>query len=327
MRRREFIATLGGATVIWSFVARAQQTASPLIGFLSSRSPEESSANLDVFRRGLREAGFIEGQTVTIEYRYANGQYDKLPMLAQELVNRKVDVITAFGGAPGALAAKAATRTIPIVFHLGLDPVAAGLVASLNRPGGNITGVAMLTAATWTKRLELADAIAEKKASVGVLFNPKYRGTDPSLDDMRKAAETLGRSLVLASAVDEKEIEGALESLARAKPGAVVVSTDPLFLTERGAVVEHATRLRLPTICGWEEQAKAGCLVSYGANQSETYHQVGLYAGKILKGAKPADLPVIQPTKFDLLVNMKTAKALGLMLPPTLLARADEVIE
>lgn len=327
MRRRHFIAALAGATITSSFAAKAQQPAHPLVGFLSSRSAEEFSTNLEVFRRGLREAGLVEGQTVTIEYRYANGQYDKLPDLAQDLVNLKVDVITAFGGAPGALAAKNATRTIPIVFHLGLDPVLAGLVASLNRPGGNITGVAMLTAATWTKRLELADVVAAKSETIGVLFNPNYRGTDPALDDMRNAARTLGRSLVFASAATEKEIAGGFESLARAKPGAVVISTDPLFLRERDAVAQHAARLRLATICGWEEQVKAGCLVSYGANQSETYYQVGLYTGKILKGAKPEDLPVIQPTKFDLMVNMKTARMLGVVLPPTLLARADEVIE
>jgi putative ABC transport system substrate-binding protein len=322
MKRREFIAALGGAAVPWPIAARAQQAVMPVIGFLSGRSPDESSSNLDVFRRGLREAGFIEGQNVAIQYRYAHGRYDQLPELARDLVNRRVDVITAMGGAPGALAAKDATRTIPIVFHIGL-----GLVASLNRPGGNTTGVAMLTAATWTKRLELADTIADKNAPVGVLLNPNYPGTDPASDDMQGAAEALGRRLVFAGAVTEKEIEKSFESLAQTKPGAVVISTDPFFLSERDAIVALAARFRLPIVCGWEEEAKAGCLISYGADQTDTYYQVGLYTGQILKGAKPADLPVVQPTRFYLVINLKTARALGITVPPALLARADEVIE
>ena len=325
MTRRALVALLL-AVVTRPLAVGAQQTP-PVIGFLNSGSPGAFGTYLDGFRRGLRDAGYVEGQNVTIEFRWAEGQYSQLPALAADLVNRKVDVITATGGAITATAAKAATRMIPIVFHVGPDPVAAGLVASLNRPGGNVTGIALLTAAAWTKRLELAAAVADKNAPIGVLLNPDYKASDPTMDDMQNAAQALGRRLAPAFATSAAEFEKGLESLDKAKVGAVLISTDPFFLSEREKLGALAARLRLPTICGWAEEAKAGCLISYGSDQRETYYQAGFYTGRVLKGEKPADLPVLQATRLVMAVNLKTAKALGLTIPPELLARADEVIE
>jgi putative ABC transport system substrate-binding protein len=326
VRRRDLIAGLGAAAMLRSRTPHAQQR-QQVIGFLNSGSPGAWGANLAAFRRGLADHGYVEGQTVAIAFRWAEGHYERLPALAAELVDRKVDVIVATAGAITAQAAKAATRTIPIVFHVGPDPVATGLVESLNRPGGNVTGVALLTAAAWTKRLELAAAIAEKNAAIGVLQNPGYEGTDPTREEMQRAAQAIGRRLTLAFATTVEEMERGLESLGKSDVGAVLVSTDPFLLSKRDGLAALALKLRLPTICGWAAEAKAGALMSYGSDQDETYYQLGLYTARVLKGEKPADLPVLQATRLFLVVNLKTAKALDLEIPPLLMALADEVIE
>jgi len=326
VRRRNLIAALGATAIVRPTAVVAQQH--PLaIGFLHSGSPEPASRYLDAFRRGLGDGGYVEGKNVAIEFRWAEGRYERLPALAAELVSRKVDVIVATAGAITAQAAKAATRTIPILFHVGPDPVAIGLVESLNHPGGNATGVALLTAAAWTKRLELAAAIAEKNAPIGVLLNPNYQGTDPTHEEMQRAAQAISRRLTLAFATTVDEMARGLESLDKSGAGAILVSTDPFLLSKRDQLAALALKLRLPTICGWAAEAKAGALMSYGSDQDETYYQLGLYTARVLKGEKPADLPVVQATRLFLVVNLKTAKALGLEVPPLLMALADEVIE
>ena len=326
MKRRGLITALGVTAILRPTTVGAQQR-TPVIGFLHSGSPGAAGISLDAFRRGLADAGYVEGQNVVIEFRWAEGRYERLPALAVELVSQKVDVIVATAGAITAQAAKAATRTIPIVFHVGPDPVAAGLVESLSRPGGNVTGVALLTTAAWTKRLELAAAIADRNAPIGVLLNPNYQGTDPAAEEMQHAARAIGRQLTMVFATDLGEIERGLGALAKSGVGAVLVSTDPFLLSERVHLAELALERRLPTICGWSEEAKAGALMSYGSDQHETYYQVGLYTARVLKGENPADLPVVQATRLLLVVNLKTAKALGLDIPPLLMALADEVIE
>ncbi len=326
MRRRALFAALGATALLRATIAGAQERRR-VIGFLHSGSPGGAAAYLDAFRHGLDDAGYVEGRNVVIEYRWAEGRYERLPALAAELVNRKVDVIVATAGAISAQAAKAATRTIPIVFHVGPDPVTMGLVESLSRPGGNMTGVALLTAAAWTKRLELAAAIAEKNAAIGVLLNPNYQGTDPSHEEMQRAAQAIGRRLTLAFATTDDEMERGLESLSTSGVGAVLVSTDPFLLSKREGLAALALKLRLPTICGWAAEAKAGALMSYGSDQEETYYQLGLYTARVLKGEKPADLPVLQATRLYLVINLKTAKTLNIDMPPLLMALADEVIE
>jgi ABC-type uncharacterized transport system substrate-binding protein len=325
VRRRDLIAVFGLAMA--SPNALRAQERRRVIGFLHSGSPDAARPYLDAFRRGLGDAGYVEGENVSIEFGWADGRYERLPALAAELVNRKVDVIVATAGAITAQAAKAATRTIPIVFHVGPDPVAMGLVESLSRPGGNATGVALLTAAAWTKRLELAAAIAEKNAAIGVLLNPNYQGTDPTHEEMQQAAQAIGRRLTLAFATTIEEMERGLESFSKAGVGAVLISTDPFLLSRRDELAALALQLRLRTICGWAAEAKAGALMSYGSDQDETYYQLGLYTARVLKGEKPADLPVLQATRLFLVINLKTAKALGLEMPPLLMALADEVIE
>lgn len=326
MKRRLLLAALGSAVMVRPRALRAQERRR-VIGFLHSGSPGAAAAYIGSFRHGLGDAGYVEGKNVAIEYRWAEGRYDRLPALAAELVSRNVDVIVATAGAVSAQAAKAATRTIPIVFHVGPDPVAMGLVESLSRPGGNATGVALLTAAAWTKRLELAAAIAEKNAAIGVLLNPNYEGTDPSHEEMQRAAQAIERRLTLAFATTTDEMERGLESLKKAGVGAVLISTDPFLLSKREELAALALKLHLPAICGWAAEATAGALMSYGSDQDETYYQLGLYTARVLKGEKPADLPVLQATRLFLVVNLKTAKALGIDIPPLLMALADEVIE
>jgi putative tryptophan/tyrosine transport system substrate-binding protein len=326
VNRRTIVTAIGVLLIVHPRVPRAQQP-KRVVGFLHSGAPDAARAYLDAFRHGLADAGYVEGQNVVVEYRWAEGRYERLPQLAAELVSRNVDVIVATAGAISAQAAKAATRTIPIVFHVGPDPVAIGLVESLNHPGGNATGVAILTAAAWTKRLELAAAITEKNAAIGVLQNPNYEGTDPSRDEMQRAAQAVGRRLTLAFATTDEEMERGLESLSKSGVGAVLISTDPFLLGKRDALAALALKLRLPTIGGWAAEAKAGALMSYGSDQDETYYQLGLYTARVLKGEKPADLPVLQATRLFLVVNLKTAKALGIDMPPLLMALADEVIE
>jgi len=325
--RRQFISALGGSVFAWPLAARAQQPAMPVIGLLSAGSPGPYEPYMKVIRQGLSEAGYIEGRNVAIEYRWAETQYDRLPALAAELVNLKVSLIVTSGGVPPALAAKAATSTIPIVFHMGDDPVRVGVVESLNRPGGNITGVSFLTIVSGTKRLELLNALVPKATAVGLLVNPDNPGATTTMDDLRAAAATLGLKLHAVSANTARGIEEAFASMAQQHVGALFIAPDTLFRVQLAQIVALEARHAIPTMYATREFAEAGGLISYGADIIEAYRQVGAYAGRILKGTKPADLPVMQSTKFELVLNLKTAKSLGIAVPDKLLALADEVIE
>jgi putative tryptophan/tyrosine transport system substrate-binding protein len=327
MRRREFIPLLGGAAA-WPLAARAQQPGKlPTIGFLSSRSPGEAEYLLGAFRRGLKEGGFVEGQNLAIEFRWARGQYDRLPALAAELVSRGVTVLDAIGGEPVPLAAMRATSTIPIVFMMGSDPVETGLVKSFNRPGGNVTGVTLLTNMMEPKRLGLLHELAPGADLIGVLINPNFPEAVRQLPDLKEAARTIGRRLVIANASHDEELDAAFMSLVREHVGALLVGSDPYFNTRRDRIVAFAAKERLPAIYQFREYAVAGGLLSYGISLTDSYRQCGDYTAKVLKGARPAELPVQQPTKFELVINLKTAKALGLDVPIGLSAAADELIE
>jgi putative tryptophan/tyrosine transport system substrate-binding protein len=324
VRRREFITLVGGAAAAWPLAARAQQPAIPVIGFLRSTSIERAANLVAAFRQGLKESGYIEGQNVAIEYRSAEGRYDRLPALAEDLVRRQVAVIVATGGDAPALAAKAAT--IPIVFT-GEDPIRAGLVASLSRPGGNITGVNLLTSETGSKRLGLLRELVPKAATIAVLVNPKTPGIEKHLPDVQSAARSLSLQIRVLNVTDEGEIDAAFGALARERPDALLVNPDPFMNSRREQIVTLANHYRLPALGEWREFAEAGGLMSYGPSHTEPYRLVGIYTGRILKGAKPAELPVIQSTKFELVINLRTARALGLTIPNTVLIAADEVIE
>jgi len=326
VRRRELIALLGGAAIAWPLVARAQQTRRPVVGFLSPQSSAASEHLLAALRRGLNEIGLIEGQNVAIESRWAEGRYDRLPILADELIRRPVTVIVA-SAPPAALAARAATSMVPIVFSSGIDPVKLGLVAGLNRPGGNITGVSHFSIALEGKRLELLHELIPNAAQIAVLVNPTFAGAEAITDDMQAAARVLGLRLHVLNASTEQELDSAIASIGQVPARALVVTSDPFFLSRRDRLVSVISRHAVPAIYQFREFVTAGGLVSYGANLADGYRLVGVYAGRIIKGEKPADLPVVQPSKFELVINLKTAKALGLDVPPTLLARADEVIE
>jgi putative ABC transport system substrate-binding protein len=325
MRRRKFIGLLSGAVIAWPLVARAQQSAMPVIGLLSSISPD--SYNLPAIRRGLSEQGYVEGRNVTIEYRSADGHYDRLPALATELVSMRVTVIAAFPSSPAAIAAKAATLTIPIVFYLGVGSVELGLVANYNSPGVDVTGVSVVDSSLTPKRLELLNELLPKAALVAELVNPTNRTTEAEITVAREAARALGRDFIIVEASTEHEIDAAFETLARQQAGGLVVWQEAFFNSRRDQIVKLAQHHGLPAVYGWRTSAEAGGLMSYGPNISELYRQVGVYIGKILNGARPGDLPVMQPTTYELIINLKTAKELGITIPPSIMVRADDVIE
>ena len=326
MRRREFI-TLIGTAVAWPRAARAQSMM-PTIGILNSRAPGESSRLLDAFRQGLKETGFVEGQNVRIEYRFAHNQNGRLPELATDLVQRQVTVIVSMAGTPGALAAKSATKVIPIVFQAGVDPVAAGLVASLSRPEGNLTGVSQLLSSTFGKQIELLHELIPKAGTIALLINPTNQlHSKPLLKDLEAGARTLGLQLQFVRASAPDDFDKAYANLLELQVGGLVIGPDIFFLAHRDQLVELAARHSVPAIYPWREGVTAGGLMSYGSSQTETYRQVGIYTGRILKGEKPADLPVQQSTKVEFIINLRTAKALGLTVPNTLIGRADEIIE
>jgi len=327
MKRREFITLLGGAAATWPLAARSQQQRPvPVIGYLSIESPS-NAVPLAAFRQGLKETSFVEGENVAFEHRLALGQYNQLPTLAADLVRRQVAVIAAIGGTPPALAAKAATATIPIVFFVGVDPIQFGLVASLNRPGGNMTGVAALQSVLAVKRLELLREFLPKSGVVALLVNPTNPYTESETKGVQEGAGHLGLQLHVVPASSPSDLDAAFASLVEFRADALVVSTDQFLTNQAEQIIALAARHAVPAIYGWRQIAAAGGLMSYAPNQADGYRLTGVYAGRILKGAKPADLPIMQPTKFELVINLKTAKALGLDVPPSVLARADEVIE
>jgi len=326
MRRREFISLLGGAAA-WPLAARAQQSARPVIGFLSSRSPAESASDVAGFRQGLAQTGYVENQNLAIEYRWAENRYERLPALAADLAGRQVAVIAALGGPVTALAVKAATKTVPFVFITGVDPVKLGLVASFARPGGNATGLNIFITAIEAKRLGLLRELVPTAARIAVIVNPNSPEVDSQLNDVQTGADAVGWELQILRVGSEAEFDSAFATLARSAVEALLVAADPFFNSQRERIVALAARHKIPAIYEARGYAVAGGLMSYGPNLPDAYRQVGLYTGQILKGAKPANLPVIQPTALELVINLKTAKAVGIEVPPTLLARADEVIE
>ena len=328
MKRRELLIVLGGgAMAAWPFVARAQQKAIPVIGVLSIMSPGSAAPFVAAFRQGLSETGYVESQNVTIEYRWAEGRYDQLPALSADLVGRKVDLIATIGGIAEALAMKNATSTIPIVFGSGVDPVESGAVASLARPGGNLTGVSFLSVELMPKRLELMAELVPQAKTIGLLVNPNNPNAERVTEKVLEAARAKGLRLEIQKAGTITEIDTAYASLVRLHAGAFVVAADPFFVSRREQLASLASRHAMPAIYAVREYVTAGGLMSYGTSVTETYRGVGRYSGKILAGAKPADLPVQQSTKVELVINFKTAAALGLTLPQSLLARADEIVE
>ena len=326
MRRRHFIGFAGGVAA-WPLVARAQRPSVPVVGFLGATSPEGYATFVGGFQRGLKEAGFVDGDNVTIVYRWAEGQYDRLPGFAADLVSRHVSVIVATGGLPSSLAAKQATETIPIVFTLGSDPVKYGLVSSLNRPNGNVTGVTLFAYLLDAKRIELMHELVPGASLVALLVNPNNPQAEAQHADVEAAVQKLGQQLVTLKAGKDTEIDSAIAGLAERKVGALLVSADPLFLSRREKLVALVARYAIPSIYEWRQFADAGGLMSYGIDLVDAYRQAGVYVGKILNGAKPGDLPVLQPTKFEFVINLKTARTLGLTVPNTMLVAADHVIE
>jgi putative ABC transport system substrate-binding protein len=327
MRRREFITLLGSGVAGWPLAARAQQSAVPVVGFLHPASPEPFGQIINGFSRGLNDSGFIEGQNVSIEYRWARGEYERLPALAIELVQRRVRLILAGGGEVGASAAKAATSTIPILFNTSSDPVKSGLVASFNRPGGNITGLMTATSTLETKKFGLLCEMVPNARVIAMMINPKYPPHTEDAVAVQSAAQSIGRQLLVLRADSPPAIDLAFAALVEQHAGALLVGGDPFFVGRSGQIIAMAARHAIPAIYDFRESALAGGLMSYGANLPNNYRQLGVYAGRILKGESAADLPVMYPAIFDFAINLVTAKALGLTVPPMLLARADEVIE
>jgi putative ABC transport system substrate-binding protein len=327
MRRREFVGLFCSATAIWPLAARGQQPAIPIIGFLNGASAGPWKNFVAAFRNGLRETGYIEGQNVGIEYRWADGRYDRLPELANDLVRRKVDVIAATGGIISARAAEAATATIPIVFSVGDDPVKLGLVASLNRPGRNATGVALFVSELGAKKLGLLRELVPTVGLIAVLLNSNSPASKNELNDIEQAAHDLQQDIHILWASNERELDVAFETMTKLRAGALIVAADPFLNSHRDQIIALVARQRIAAIYEGRDFAVAGGLMSYGTNFAEAYRQVGLYTGRILKGDKPANLPVVQSTKFEFVINLKTAKLLNLNVPPTLLAEADEVVE
>src|SRR5262245_37975777 len=327
MRRREFMTLLGGAAAAWPIAARAQQPAMPVIGYIGTGSRESDAFRLPSFHQGLKETGYVEGRNVMIEYRWADGRNDRLPALAAELVRRQMAVIAVPASTPGALAAKAATTTIPIVFYIGLDPVELGLVASLHRPGGNITGVTGWNVTVGPKRLELLHEVVPTATSIALLVNPTSPDlADADLKEQQGAAHTLGLGLHVLHASTERDFDAVFAKSIQLRVGGLVIGTDSFFNTRKEQLAALSVHHRMPTIHQYREFAAAGGLMSYGTDTSDLSHQVGVYAGRILKGEKPADMPVQQATKVELIINLKTAKTFGITFPLPLLGRADEVI-
>ena len=326
MRRRDFITLLGGAAA-WPLASRAQQPGLPVVGFLSSRSPAEADADLAAFRQGLGQTGYFEGKNLTMEYRWAEGRYDRLPAMAAELVARQVAVIAAVGAEPSGLAARAATSTIPIVCGLAGDAVKAGLVSSLNRPGGNITGVIVTALELAPKRVELAHQLVPNTKALAALNNPKFPPAVAEISDLQVAAHSVGLDVTVLDASDESEIDAAFSVLSRNKVAALIITTDPFLLGQREQIVQLAARHKIPTIYFFRDFVDAGGLMSFGPDIHNGYRQVGVYVGRILKGERAGELPVVQPTRFDLVINLRTARTLDLEIPTILLIRADELIE
>jgi putative ABC transport system substrate-binding protein len=326
LRRRKFITLLGGTAMAWPLAAYAQQSAAPVIGYLSALSETQVAPQLAAFRRGLKETGFVEDRNVLIEYRWAEGQYQRLPAMAAGLVRRPVSLMLA-QAPPAALAAKAATATIPIVFVVGFDPVGSGLVASLKNPGGNATGMTLMSVVLGQKRLEMLRDVSPKASVIAMLANPLSPDSIPEIGPVQAGAQGLGLQLEMFNASTPNEIESAFAAITARKPDALLIGTDPFFVNQRDDIVARAARLRIPVIYPFRDYATVGGLISYGTNVASSYRQAGIYAGRILMGAKPAELPVMQPTTFELVINLKTARALGIQIPPVLHAMSDEVIE
>jgi putative tryptophan/tyrosine transport system substrate-binding protein len=328
MRRRNFIKGIVGSAATWPLVAGAQQPAMPVIGWLGARSPKESASVVAAFHKGLTEAGYVEGRNVAVEYRWAELHYDRLPAMATDLVGRHVSVIAATGGGASPLAAKAATATIPIVFVAGdLDPVNSGLVSSLNRPGGNTTGVMLLLTVLGAKRLQMLRELVPNAGVIGVLVNPANPSAAAETKDLQGAARALGMELHILSASTDGDLNAAFATFVQQRVGALLIGNNSFFISRREQIVAMAAQHAIPTMYFVREFAAAGGLLSYGTSNADGYRLVGVYVGRILKGEKPSELPIQQPTKFELVINLKTAKALGLTLPDKLLALADEVIE
>jgi putative ABC transport system substrate-binding protein len=327
MKRREFITLIGGAAAVWPFAARAQQPAMPVVGFLGGASPESDAFRVAAIRQGLKETGYVEARNMAFDYRWAEDHNERLPALAADLVRRKVAVIVSMGGNASAVAAKPATATIPIVFAIGGDPIKLGLVASLNRPGGNMTGVSFLNNTLVAKQFEILHETVPKTALIGYLVNQTSPNADADTKNVQAAAELLGQKLLVLHASTDSELEAAFVTLVQQRAGALMVGPDAFFTNRRDKLVELTARQKVPAIHFFRLFTAAGGLMSYGTSLTEPYRLVGVYAGRILNGEKPADLPVQQSTKVELVINLKTAKALGLTVPPQIVARADEVIE